>query len=226
LGIEHGELPDDRRTMATPLLGVTGARSLHAGDSFTCATTQDGRVFCWGVGSDGQLGNGSTEGSTSPVAVTGLDDVTAMSAGASHACAVRSNGSTLCWGQNFWGQVGDGVPGERGMRRTTPVTVMGPALVAVTAGFGSSCGLTAEGRGLCWGNNESGSLGNGNTTTRPLPDWVVDLTDAVSLSEGLGGHLCAVRADDSVWCWGPNPDGRLGDGTTEPRLTPTQITGW
>lgn len=219
-GNENGDISGERRTSPVQVTGLTDAKQLLAGAELTCALREGGGVACWGSNSDGQLGNGSTTSSTSPVAVSGITDATDLAVGATHACVVRSTGAASCWGQNFYGQVGDGVEGEPGMRRTTPVSVVGSGtLRSIFGGFGSTCAIRSDDQALCWGSNSAGQLGDGYTANRSLPNPVVSLPDAVVLSRGMGSHFCAIRSTGDVVCWGANSSGQLGDGTTENRST-------
>ena len=90
---------------ADPSVSVT-TRSVSAGDSHTCAVLSDGSVTCWGANWFGQLGNGSTDGSSVPVTVSDVSGAVSVSAGDSHTCAVLSDGSVACWGRNGYGQIG------------------------------------------------------------------------------------------------------------------------
>jgi len=110
------------QSTSTPVAvsGLTGAASLSGGAFFTCAALLDGTVRCWGDNGYGQLGNGSTTDSSSPVSVQGLSAVTALGLGDSHACAVLA-GMIWCWGYNEEGETGDGTTGNN---RLTPVQTL------------------------------------------------------------------------------------------------------
>ena len=85
-----------------------GVVALSPGGHHVCALKADGSVVCWGENASGQLGNGSTQYSNTPVAVAGLSNVTALSSGRHHSCALQANGTLMCWGDNGYGQLGDG----------------------------------------------------------------------------------------------------------------------
>ena len=219
-GNENGVLSGERRTSPVEVAGLTGVRKLAAGAEFTCALRASGTVACWGANSDGTLGDGTMTHSPSPVDVSGITDARDLAAGASHSCVLHASGTASCWGQDFHGQVGDGVPGTPGMSRVTPVAVTGSGeLRSIVASFASSCAIRTDGQASCWGSNESGQLGDGNTADRAMPTRVSDLDDAVVLSTGMGSHHCALRSTGEIVCWGANTDGQIGDGTTEDRHT-------
>jgi alpha-tubulin suppressor-like RCC1 family protein len=139
-----------------------------------------------------------------------------------HACAIRCDGSVWCWGNNADGQLGDGTQTSRAI----PVQVQGlggPA-TAVAAGFDHTCAIV-EGSVRCWGLNAFGQLGNGTRDDRLRPTAVTGLPGAaVALAAG-GAHSCAVLADGAVWCWGQNPYGALGDGSTRDSAAPRAVVG-
>ena len=150
----------------------------------------------------------------------------AVSAGSSHTCAVTAAGGLKCWGKNEFGQLGDGTTTDR----TTPVDVVGLTsdVAAVSAQGGWSdqtCALTTAGGLKCWGNNESGQLGDGTTTNRTTPVDVVGLTSGVAAVSGGTLHTCAVTTAGGLKCWGDNFFGQLGDGTTTDRQAPVDVVG-
>ncbi|MEM6954587.1 MAG: MopE-related protein [Myxococcota bacterium] len=139
-----------------------------------------------------------------------------------HACLAHENGSVSCFGYNNDGELGDGTFTQR----TEPVAVMDLpfGVVQIGANGRNSCGLSADGRLACWGNNSSGALGNGSTEDSNVPGLVQGLDDVIEFAVG-GGHGCAIRSNESLVCWGNNFRGQLGDGTNENRTVPTQVLG-
>ncbi len=202
-------------TDGSPLLasqGMTvGGTPIVGGDRHSCALQASGAVLCWGSNSQGQLGNGTTNSSLGPVAVTGLGDAVALVAGPYHACALQASGGVSCWGDNFNGQLGNGTTSRAVV---SPVAVNGLSdAVALAAGIAHTCALQASGAVLCWGNNTFGQLGNASSNNSLSPEVVNGLGDVVALAAGAY-HTCALLASGAVRCWGYNGEGELGNGTT------------
>jgi alpha-tubulin suppressor-like RCC1 family protein len=141
-------------------------------------------------------------------------------------CGIRSDHSLWCWGFNDDGQIGDGTTETR----ARPVRIGGATtwrMIAPT--YSHTCGVRTDGSLWCWGRNVDGQLGLGaDDGTRTSPARVGTATDWMSVSTG-GDSTCGIRTDRSLWCWGENDDGELGDGTTDERRTPVRIgaaTDW
>ncbi len=211
-------------------LGVGTPVSVGAGWQFSCALTSAGAVACWGSNAHGQLGDGSGKDSAVPVLVAGLSSgAVALSVGYAHACAVvgsdggAGGGSVVCWGANESGELGDGTSTDRG----APVSVPGLGTVtAVAAGGAHSCAVVG-GAVSCWGSNAEGQLAASGASSSPTPLTVPGVGTAtasvVAITAG-GAHTCATRTDGSVWCWGADTDGQLGDGTVAPSAGPQAVS--
>jgi len=223
-----GQLGDGTKVSSSTPVNVTGLSSgvsaISAGGFHTCALNTSGGVKCWGFNAFGQLGDGTTTSSSTTVNVGGLSSgVSAIRAGANHTCALTQAGGVKCWGDNSFGQLGDGTA----LNRLTPVNVAGlsSGISAISAGGSHTCALTTGGGLVCWGFNAFGQLGDGTTTSRYLPVSVIGLAGGVSGVSGGPRHTCALMQAGGARCWGYNIYGELGDGTTNNRLSPVNVTG-
>ena len=194
------------------------AISVGAGTFQTCALLENGSVWCWGANSLGELGQGSTSfDSLVPRQVQLPPSFMAFSLGVGthYACAVGMDGSVWCWGLNSLGQLGSATTTMCGATpcATTPQPTGVTGAIAVAAGGDAACALLAGGGVQCWGNNESGQIGNG-TTSGPLPPTLVSGLSANNISAG-DSYACAQLAmTGAVVCWGDNESGQFGNGTT------------
>ncbi len=215
-GKDPGNVP---REMA----GLSNIQAVSIGGYHACALTVDGEVQCWGQNSSGQLGDGTTNSSSSPVTVPGLQQVQMVSAGLRHTCALTANGGVKCWGDNSKGQLGD----ESTTSSSSPVDVAGLAsgVRAVSAGVFHTCALMNDNTVQCWGDNAYGQLGDGSTTASSHPVSVTGLSGVREIDTHLAYHACALTDAGVIKCWGANRFGQLGDGATENRKSPVDVTG-
>lgn len=203
---------------------VSQTMTRFPGSNSACFATTAGGLKCWGGNEEGQVGDGSLTTRLSPASVQGLSSgVVRWSVGDRHACATKTDQSLWCWGWNADGQLGDNTLA----RRTVPTRVQGIAdgVTQVAAGARHTCALTSRGGVLCWGDNWFGQLGDGSTISRPTPAPVAGLGQGVvSLSAGWW-FTCALTSAGSVWCWGDNIYGQLGNGTVTSSLVPGPVQG-
>ncbi|QYG93457.1 DUF4214 domain-containing protein [Iamia sp. SCSIO 61187] len=207
-----------RSTTRTLSITVAGL-GVAAGHNHSCALLAGGTVKCWGDNEFGQLGNGTTTNSTTPVPVAGLAGVTHIAAGGNHTCAVLIDGTGKCWGADYQRLFGDGSP----TKRLAPETVPGLTdATSIVAGQYHDCAIRSDSSVACWGDNWAGQLGDGTTRGRWVAWAVPGLVGATDITAELS-HTCAVLLDGTAKCWGDNSFGQLGDGTTEPRLSPVPV---
>ncbi|MFZ6658174.1 RCC1 domain-containing protein [Undibacterium sp. TJN19] len=206
------------------VIGLTAnIQAISSGYNHTCALTTSGTVKCWGLGTDGQLGDGTFVSKTTPVDVVGLAGVISLSAGYNHTCALISNGQVVCWGNNQYFQIGDGSQ----VARNIPTTVVGLSGVAkLSSGVFHNCVVTNISTVKCWDQNATGQLGDGTTQSGSGIITATGISDAVDISSG-NGYTCARTTSAAVKCWGWDIYGQLGNGVINNNVPylPTQING-
>jgi len=223
-----GQLGDGTITSRnTPVrVGTDNNWSAISGGRFhTAAIKTDGSLWAWGMNTCGQLGDGTTTDRNIPVRV-GTDNTWAsVSAGFEHTAAIKTDGSLWAWGINEYGQLGIGIADPT--PRNAPVRV-GTAnnWVAVSAGYEHTTALKADGTLWAWGRNSEGQLGDGTLDSRYTPVQIGTANDWVMVSTSntnSGPHTVSIKADGSLWAWGNNRDGQIGDGTNTRRLSPVRV---
>src|SRR5919112_2743219 len=210
---------------ATNQEATTSSSSMGGLETFTT-------VAAWGDYFFGQLGNGvplpypDDSRSTMPVEVSNLDgaELKAIAGGANHSLALKNDGTVLAWGLNQDGQLGDGTNTDS----STPVEVKDPndpsgylsGVKALAAGSSHSLALKDDGTVWAWGDNRAsqgtrigGQLGDDEITSSNTPLQVSDLPGGIEAIAAGGAHGLALKDDGTVWAWGMNQDGQLGNGT-------------
>lgn len=209
---------------ATPLRVLSDLRFSHVIADYyqTCGLTTSGEAYCWGGNESGQVGDGSKTNRSEPARVSGGRLFSSISPGDRFVCGI-SGGATLCWGANRHGELGrNGVA----TGATIPIALDGaPAFTSVFTAMGAStvgdaeaygCGISNDGRALCWG----GAIGGLRLRTATI-DPLDDALRFTTLGPG-SQHLCALATSGYAYCGGLNAQGQLGDGTqtNRPRLVP------
>src|ERR1051325_5861941 len=218
----HGQRGDD--TNATRLHPVMVADlddaqqiDVGLGPGHSCAVVRSGKVRCWGVNFNSQLGDGTMTNQAAPVEVSILEDATQVSTGAYHTCALRRTGKVACWGGKHGRQERIQSPVPREVADLADAT-------QIAAGGEHTCALRSGGTVVCWGMNGAGQLGDGTWNDHEWPIEVRGLREVTSIS-WASNHTCAVLRDRTVRCWGANEHGQLGGGTTTPSNVPVTVPG-
>ncbi|MEV6380495.1 sialidase [Streptomyces sp. NPDC051773] len=226
----YGQLGNNRtgdsRTVPDRVQGMPKVKQISAGCDFSLALLENGKVYAWGRGVHGQLGNGNRATSSVPRQVSGLTNIVSIDAGCHHALALTADNTVKSWGYNLYGQLGD----SSTKSSTVPVDVDWLEGVSdIEAGAFHNYATTSDSHVYGWGNNQYGQLLEGDEsfednvsrTNRTAPVEIPRLEGVQHLAAGAR-HGVAVTADD-VFTWGHNSEGQLGNGTTVSRFDSVQV---
>jgi Regulator of chromosome condensation (RCC1) repeat/IPT/TIG domain len=217
---EKGQLGDGRTGERSDVpVKVTGlserVTAIAAGNQFSLALLESGKVVSWGANEAGELGDASTTSSDVPVEVTGLGErVKAIAANSTgqFALALLESGKVVAWGTNGSGQLGNGT--TKGSEIPREVGGLSEKVTAIAAGRLVSLALLEGGTVVAWGNNTFGELGNGTETNSSVPVPVKGLSAVAALAASDFSSFALLNGTGKVMSWGRNEVGELGDGTS------------
>lgn len=216
------------RTTPVQLTGISDVIAIAAGGGHLLMLKSDKTVWAVGGNSRGQLGDGTTTDRPFPVQVSGLTNVRSIAAGGEEfAAAVKEDGTVWAWGINFHGELGPGGGPLNFDAHPNPLQVTGlPAgITALATGNNFCLALAGDGTVWSWGNNSDFQLGQGTSVSQnPTPHQIPNFGGVAAVEAGVN-HSVALKTDGSVWTWGGNTDGQLGDGTTTMHLPPARVSG-
>jgi alpha-tubulin suppressor-like RCC1 family protein len=221
-----GELTQNDKSSPVSLVnGFCNWSKVSAGGKSSHAIRQDGTAWGWGYNNVGQLGDGTVAQRSSFVSVVGgFTDWCQISAGYNHVLAVRTNGTAWAWGCGYKGILGD----DTTVSKSSPVSVVGGFTdwCQVSAGRYLSVGVRQNGSAWAWGANFKGGLGDNTTVSRSSPVSVVGgFTDWCQIDADNRIFSIAVRQNGTIWTWGGNYYGFLGDNTIVSRSSPGSVVG-
>ncbi len=204
------------------IAGVASATDVAVGAQHACALTATKEVYCWGYNGSGELGTGDTVHSSAARKVVGLPPADSITAGTSHTCA-KTGTTAWCWGDNSFAQLGVN-PATAGEFSVTPIQVtLGNGVGSIATGAFHTCaaktGIPA--RLFCWGRNQAGQLGLGDTADRLAPTEVNLPNSPVFLAAGTD-HTCTTVFNAGLFCWGANDLGQLATGNANDAFVPVQ----
>ncbi len=192
---------------------------LSLGGGYSAYIDDNGSLYMWGYNYSGQLGNGTTTRSLTPIKI--MDNVKSVSLGESHSAAITKDGSLYVWGSNYYGQLGNGEIGTD-IYSAVPIKVM-DNVKSVSLKNGQSAAITRDGSLYMWGDNQYYTLGNGTTKNSSVPIKIMDNVKSVNLGNQ---HSGAITKDGSLYMWGVNSSGQIGNGkigVTEEIYVPIKI---
>ena len=235
---DEGELGDGTiNDSYTPVQvrGLTNVSSIITGYNQSFAFKNDGTVWAWGYNGNGLLGDGTTNDRYSPVQVPNLTNVKAIVTGGFNSMALKEDGTVWTWGNNVFGQLGR----EGTDANYTPTQVTGITnVISIAKGAFHSLVLKNDGTVWTWGSNGDGQLGKGadNNQAREVsnlqptlstmdyrhtPVQVSGITNVAGIAAG-DYHSLVLKSDGTLWAWGYNGNGQLGDGTAINRYSPVK----
>ena len=219
LGINNAT---QRNTPVTTSAGGTNWKQVATSNTMTVAIKTDGTLWTWGRGTNGRLGtNDATQRNTPVTTFAGGTNWKQCSCGYGSAVAIKTDGTLWGWGRNGFGELGDNTT----TGRLTPVTTFAGGTnwkqVAIGSGNdGATAAIKTDGTLWIWGTNGYGQLGTNDTTQRNTPvTTFAGGTNWKQVSFGFN-HTTAIKTDGTLWTWGGNGAGQLGDNTTTDRSTP------
>lgn len=233
LGIGTSGIP---RSSPVQVGSLTNWAYLAGGGTHLLSVKTDNTLWAWGLNSNGQLGDGTIVHKSSPVQIGLLANWSKISAGGWNSASIKTDGTFWSWGYNINGQLGDGTV----VQKSSPVQV--GALTnwrTLSAGASGTSAIKTDGTLWSWGPNQDGQLGDGTIIHRSSPVQIGSLTNwkLSSVVSGAGGasssaNFSAIKTDGSLWTWGYNLAGSLGngDGTLNSKISsPVQVgslTNW
>jgi alpha-tubulin suppressor-like RCC1 family protein len=190
--------------------------------NFTIGTKTDGTLWSWGYGNQGELGQNSTDGRSSPIQIPGTTWSKNISTGENFAMATKTDGTLWGWGKNPDGSMGQ----NNQTKYSSPIQIPGTWADAA-CGNKHALGVKTDGTLWCWGDGGGGQLGQNNTTSRSSP---IQVGSDTTWSKVIGSWFTnmAVKTDGTLWVWGNGDSGTLGQGDGGPSAyvsSPIQITG-
>ena len=219
----YGRLGDNtaisRSTPITTFAGGTNWKQVSCGDNYTAAIKTDGTLWTWGRNTFGQLGNNTTTNRSTPVTTfSGGTNWKQVACGRDHISAIKTDGTLWTWGYNNLGQLGN----RTTINRSTPVTTFagGTNWKQVACGGFHTAAIKTDGTLWTWGYNVAGQLGDSTTDDRSIP--VTTFSGGTNWKQVACGYryTSAIKTDGTLWTWGLNSSGQLGNNTVNTRTTP------
>lgn len=213
-----GQLGNGTKTdQLTPIKIMDAVSSVSYDNGTTMIITTDRSLWACGNNTNYKIGDGTSTNRTTPIKI--MDNVRSVAVCGSHTFAIKADNSLWAWGWNSSGELGDGTT----INRKEPVYIM-DAVRSISTSPNHAMALKTDGSLWTWGKNSNGQLGDGTMTNSSVPIRIMDSVVLVAASPALSSlnspFSVVIKSDGSLWTWGSNHLGRLGDGTTTDQSIP------
>lgn len=218
----------EKMSIREPQLILQDVKKVSLNSTNACALKSTGALYCFGNNDNWQVGNGNSVKeivvpqkileNASNVKLTSITN--GFNDELPNTCVIKEDKGLYCFGSNDYGQVGNGTTSMQ----ATPVLVLENVRL-VKQGIYNTCALTYDADLYCFGNNDYGQIGNGTTQNEPTPYKVLENVRNFSIggSYEFNTHVCAVTNDDTLYCWGDNQHGQIGNDSFTVQVTPYEI---
>jgi len=219
-----GQNNTTNRSSPVQIPGTTWSSISASNGQHSLATKTDGTLWSWGYNSQGQLGQNNRTNYSSPVQISGTT-WSSISAAYRHTLATKTDGTLWAWGYNYYGTLGQ----NNTTLYSSPIQIPGTTWSSIVSGFYQSLATKTDGTLWSFGYNSGGELGQNNTTQYSSPVQIPGTTwSSISISGGASGNIgfsLATKTDGTLWAWGINQTGQLGQNNRTYYSSPVQIPG-
>ena len=211
----YGQLGDGTTIQRNTPIQISSAASWKAvaasgGGYHALALRTDGSLWAWGTNTYGQLGDSTTSPHSAPVRIGLLNNWKTIAASESHSMAIKTDGTLWAWGRNDYGQLGSSSMTDSNI----PIQIGSSTnWKSISISHRHTLAIKTDGSLWAWGANDSGQLGDNTNTTRTSPVQIGAALDWGGIAAGNYSFSAAIRTDGTLWAWGSNYAGVLGDGT-------------
>ena len=214
----------DTNNTSAPIMITNSAntkfKKISAGMAHSLAIDENGALWAWGLNNNGQIGDGTTNNSLTPIKIMNGTSFKEVSAGGNYSLAISEDGTLYAWGANEKGQLGTG--NTTSLQTPTIASNIKFRKVETSLGEGHALAISQDDKLYVWGVNTYGQLGTGNTTSLQTPTIIMSENTFKEISVGYDTSF-AITEDGKLYAWGANGNGELGDGTITLKSTPTLI---
>ena len=220
---QYGQCGDGtqiNKNVPTQIGTLTNWSKISAGANHSVAIKTDGTLWAWGYNNSGQLGDGTAVLKTAPIQIGTANNWQTVCARLFHTVALKADNSLWTWGSNSTGQLGDGTIIDKNTPQNIDAT---NTYSLISAGSQHTIAKKATGTIWSWGSNISGQMGDGTTVSKSSPTASASAINNWAFITSKISHSAALRPDGTLYCWGSNIYGQVGDGTNANKTAPTLI---